>query len=188
VNGRFTGRVVAAGIPPAGARPSATGEFETPAYPPGRYLLSVRSPQPAWIVRSIVAGGRDMTGAAVDLTGAADIDGVVVTLTNRPAAISGVVRGAASDDVLVLVLPGDVERWIDAGAPDARLHRVWPDENGAFRVGSLRAGQYLVAAIDAATRLEAGDPAAIRRLAREATVVSIAEGAERTVNLTVGIR
>jgi hypothetical protein len=183
VNGRVIGR-----FPPAGGRPSATGEFETPAYPPGRYLLSVRSPQPAWIVRSIVAGGRDITGAALDLTGAADVDGIVVTLTNRPAAISGVIRGAASADVLVLVLPGDVERWIDAGAPDARMHRVWPDENGAFRVGSLPAGQYLVAAVDAGTRIEAGDSAAIRRLAREATEVSLAEGAERTVTLMVGIR
>jgi hypothetical protein len=178
VHGRVSGRFGS-----AGGRASATGEFETPAYPAGRYLLSVRSPPPTWIVRSIVVGGRDVTDGALDLTGATDVDGVVVTLTNRPAAISGIVRGAAAD-AFVLVLPGDVERWIDAGAPGDRMHRVWPDEDGSFRVGGLSAGQYLVTAVDAASRLEPGDPAVLRRLAREATAVSIVEGADLQVVLT----
>jgi hypothetical protein len=183
VNGRVIGRSA-----PAGGRPSAAGTFETAAYPAGQYLLSVRSPHPAWIVRSIVAGGRDITDAALDLTGVADVDDVVVTLTNRPAAISGVVRGAAAAEFLVLVFPGDVDRWIAAGAPGDRIRRVWADEDGAFRVGALSAGAYLVTAVDAASRMEAGDPAVLRRLAGEATAVSITEGAELTVSLMVGTR
>jgi hypothetical protein len=57
--------------------------------------------------------------------------------------------------------------------------------NGAFEFGSLPPGDYLVAAIDAATPVELQDPKDIAALARVATRISVADGEQKNVSLIV---
>jgi hypothetical protein len=129
--------------------------------------------------------GRSLAHDPIALV-AADVRDVVVTLATRTAALSGSVRSTSSDfDVVVLLMPGDAERWIANGLPSSLSRRATPDEDGRFRIDRLIAGDSLVVAVDATVDLNLGDPAAVRALARAASAVKIGEGVEATVTLPI---
>jgi hypothetical protein len=165
--------------------PDSTGAFLTVRYPPGRYFLTVSPPGAQWVVKSISVAGRPVADALITLA-AADIGDVVATLTTRTALLSGTVRTTSSDpDVIVLLMPGDVERWIANGLPSSLSRTVAPGEDGRFRIDGLTTGDYLAVAIDAAANVNLGDAATIRALARAASAVSIVEGVDVAVTLPI---
>ena len=163
----------------------STGTFVTVRYPPGRYFLTVSPPGSGWVVKSITVAGRPVADGLITLT-AADLGDVVATLTTRTAVLSGSVRTTSPDaDVIVLLMPGDVERWIANGLPTSLSRTVAPGEDGRFRFDGLTAGEYLAVAIDAPTNLTLGDVTTVRALARAASAVKIAEGADAAVTLSI---
>jgi hypothetical protein len=165
--------------------PDATGAFVTPRYPPGRYFITVNPPAGGWVVKSISVAGRSLGQDPVTLA-AADLRNVVVTLTTRTGSLAGSIRSPSADsDVVVLLMPGDAERWIANGLPSSLSRRATPDEDGRFRIDRLIAGDSLVVAVDATVDLNLGDPAAVRALARAASAVKIGEGVEATVTLPI---
>jgi hypothetical protein len=165
--------------------PDPSGAFVTTRYPPGRYFITVSPPAGEWVVKSISVAGRSLAHDPIALV-AADVRDVVVTLATRTAALSGSVRSTSSDfDVVVLLMPGDAERWIANGLPSSLSRRATPDEDGRFRIDRLIAGDYLIVAVDATLDLNLGDPAAVRALARAASAVTIGEGVDATVALSV---
>jgi hypothetical protein len=165
--------------------PDPTGAFVTVRYPPGRYFITVSPPGATWVVKSISAAGRSLTDAPITLA-AADVGDVVVTLTTRTAALAGTVRATIPElDVVVLLMPGDVERWIANGLPSSLSRTVAPGEDGRFRIDGLIAGDHLAVAIDAAANLNLGDAATVRALARAASAVTIVEGVDAAVTLSI---
>ena len=74
------------------------GRFVFSSVPPGRYRLRINGPPPAgWILRSVMANGIDASDIAFDVTGTANVQDVAITLTDRPAEISGVLQNAAGE-------------------------------------------------------------------------------------------
>jgi hypothetical protein len=137
------------------------------------------------VVKSISVAGRPVADALITLA-AADIGDVAVTLTTRTAGLSGAVRTTSPDpDVIVLLMPEDIERWIANGLPSFLSRRVAPGEDGRFRIAGLTAGDYLAVAIDAAANVSLGDAATIRALARAASAVRIVEGVDAAVTLPI---
>jgi protocatechuate 3,4-dioxygenase beta subunit len=114
---------------------------------PGRYLITVAS-TPPWTLVSVTAGARDLTDRAFDLD--ADIDDLVVTFADTPAAISGRVRvpsGTAADAISVVLFPSERARWRDASAAARSFQVTRVSTSGAFNVPAVIPGSYVVAAI-----------------------------------------
>jgi hypothetical protein len=165
--------------------PDPAGAFVTTRYPPGRYFLTVTPPTGGWLVKSISVAGRSLGQDPVTLA-AADIRDVVVTLTTRTGSLAGSIRPPSVDsDVVVLLMPGDVERWVANGLPSFLSRRATTDEDGRFRIDRLIAGDYLAVAVDAAVGLDLGNPATVRAIAREASAVKIGEGVGASVTLSI---
>jgi hypothetical protein len=88
-------------------------------------------------------------------------------------------QNAPVTEYAAVVFPEEREKWtaqrfISAGRPD---------QQGAFKIGGLPSGRYLVAAVD---YLETGaefDPQVLERLRNVATPVVVGEGESKAVNL-----
>ena len=160
--------------------------FEIHAIVPGSYRLLVGT-RPTTVVKSIQINGLDYSVKPIEIEPGQDIDGVTITLTDRVAAVSGIVRdkqGGAVDDAAVILFSTDRSVW-----PDLALATPWAKStapaDGAFQFPALSAGEYFVAAIDRARMSHWVDPAFLGRIAPAATRISLAWGEARTVELRV---
>jgi hypothetical protein len=132
---------------PRGEYRIATEEFEVGGLKVGRYLLRL---QGAPVIKSIVWNGRDVTVEGFDASLGRDFNDVVVTVTDRLAAINGVVRddgGLTVAGSTVLAFPTDRALWARFGFVPDRLRASEADSSGAYAV-SLPAGQYFLTAVD----------------------------------------
>jgi hypothetical protein len=161
--------------------------FETMGYPPGRYRVGLVGRLPGWRVRSVTAAGREALDEVLTL-GMSDIRDVVVTLTDRVASLSGTVQSLAADRIAsaqVVAVPAEYQAWIDAGMSSGRAYSTGVDRTGAWSFDALRAGNYLVAALDGEAPADLRDPDFISRLARVANRVTVTEGGQQTLALAV---
>jgi hypothetical protein len=163
------------------ASPDARGHFEMGPFPRGAYALSLTLP--TWTPKSIRVGGKEVGDGFFPLT--ADVDDVVVTLTNRLASISGTVQRSGVD-ATVAIFPADYQSWIASGLPSSRARLIDADKNGTFDADGLISGDYAVAAIDASATVELQNPADIEALARIATRVTLGDGDRKTLSLSIG--
>jgi hypothetical protein len=173
------------GLSPLPGRLDAENRFVTAQYPPGRYLLSMSAPPP-WTIKSILVGARDLTRDAIELTDT-DLENVVITFTDRPASLSGTVRGSGanrSDGATVAVFPADVRGWIARGMASVSRYTAVADANGSFSVPNLFPGEYLAVAIDADRHVDLDDPSVYDALVRAATPVRIRDGAQANATLS----
>lgn len=104
---------------------------------------------PEWMLKSVRAGGADITDTPT-LFGTQDqsLTDVDVVLTNRGAEVSGAVsdaRGRAVDACTAIVFAADRERW-RRQSRFVKAARCGPD--GVFSVRGLPASAYFVAAVD----------------------------------------
>jgi hypothetical protein len=156
-------------------------------YPPGRYRVGLVGRLPGWRVRSVTAAGREALDEVLTL-GMSDIRDVVVTLTDRVASLSGTVQSLAADRIAsaqVVAVPAEYQAWIDAGMSSGRAYSTGVDRTGAWSFDALRAGNYLVAALDGEAPADLRDPDFISRLARVANRVTVTEGGQQTLALAV---
>lgn len=165
------------------ARIEANGQFSTVGLPGGKYLVRVPTAPPGWTLKSVMFEGRDVSDVALTL-GGADVKGLVVTFTDRPAELAGTVtlsNGNADANASVLVFPSDNADWGDW--PARRIRIVRTSAAGKYKVAAIPPGEYFVLALPDP---EVGDwelPGALEQLSRRATQVRIEEGAARTQNL-----
>jgi protocatechuate 3,4-dioxygenase beta subunit len=151
----------------------------------GQYIVSATERAP-WVVRSITAGGKDVTDRAFDLD--ADTT-IVVTYTDRPSKITGAVhdaRGGAIAGVLVLAFPTDPQRWSGYGRSGRMVRSVISTNTGGYTFEHLPAGDYhLIAVDDPALDAEWRDPKRLEALARQATKLTVVAGQPAMLDLTV---
>jgi len=172
--------------PYAGARPpDANGQFTTAPYPPGRYLVNTLTTIGNWTLRSIVAGGRDVTAEPIDLR-ENDITDAVVMYTDRSAQLSGNVRvpgGAApAPGATVFLFPADFRAKI-ANADGRRFRNASVTKTGAYTFNNVPAGEYVVAVLDGDDVPENRDAALFEALSRAGTHLTIIEGEKKTQDL-----
>jgi hypothetical protein len=174
------------GFPPSGNRPAfieADGRFGTIGMPGGRYVLRVTSAPKGWTVKSATWRARDLLDLPAEI-GTSDIDGIVVTFTDRRTDLSGTVTGSSGPDAAasVIVFPVD-PALLEAGTTSRRLLMTRTSAAGAFTVRTLPPGAYYVAAVPDELAADWNDPAFLEALSASATRVQLDEGAARTLDL-----
>jgi protocatechuate 3,4-dioxygenase beta subunit len=168
----------------------AGGEFTTQGLPPGRYFAQLPnrfSTNPGWYFESAKLGDQDLTIVPVALD-SQNVGNIVITFSDRRSDLAGVVRDAAgrpAATAAVLAFPADYEAWIRNGFSSfgARVERV--AQSGSYSIGAIKPGDYIVAAIADEALATWPEAAAVRRIAAQATRVSIARGDMKVQDLVV---
>ena len=169
---------------------SPDGAFKLTSIPPGRYRLGINGRPPAgWILRSTMVNGVDASDVSFDIKGNENIENVVVTLTDRPAEISGVLQNSAGQpapEYGLIVFSADPRFQV---ARSRRTQYVRPDITGRFIVRDLPAGDYLISAVTDVENGQWNDPAFIAELAQSSPIkVSVVEGDKKVQDIRIGVR
>ena len=154
----------------------------------GPRRLTVNNLPPGWMLKSVVAGGLDVTDNPLPFgTRDESLSDVVVLLTNRVTELSGTVsdaRGQPAFDYSLLVFPTDRDRWY---AGSRFFRRTRPGQAGNFVVRGLPPGDYFVAPVAGASVLSEGqdawqDPEFLDSIALRAGHATLSDGG--TVSLS----
>jgi uncharacterized protein (DUF2141 family) len=180
----------AVALSPSGTVIDRTGRFEIAGVVPGRYRLAVSMPglghPGTWFARSALVRGVDALDVPIDIRAEEHIDSVVVTLSDRPAQLSGTVHNAAGGEpnaFTVILFPADAALWL----PHARrIQAARPSSDGAFAFRGLPPGDYLLAAIDDVEGGEWFDPGLLQRLAARAMTLALGDGERRVQDVRLG--
>jgi len=169
---------------------SPDGTFKLSSIPPGRYRLGLNGrPPPGWILRSTMVNGVDASDVGFDIKPNEDIGNVVVTLTDRPAEISGVLMsadGQPAPEYGIVVFSADARYHV---ARTRRTQYVRPDISGRFIARDLPAGDYLISAVTDVEDGQWNDPAFLKALAASAPLkITVGEGEKKIQNIRIGSR
>ncbi len=171
---------------------ASDGTFSATGLAPGLYrfvaqpgFMGSLSPSAAaiaggWVVKSAMAGGRDIADAVLEVTAGEDISDVVVTFTDSPAELTGRVfdqAGRVTADFPIVIVSTDRATWVTASR---RVQMVRPATDGRFVVTGLPAGDYYVAAVTAIEPDQLADPSFLEQLAAVAIRLAIADGEKKT--------
>ena len=164
------GRLDSAVIP---AMFTSDHKFASQGLLPGRYLIRANAPA-GWTFKGATYQGRDISESPVELTG--EIDGVVITYTNRSAAITGSVTAPAAGDpagAQVLMFPVDQAAWTDYGRTSRRITSRTADAKGGFSIALPPPGEYWLVALTDEDSQDWQNPARLKDLAAVAERIRI---------------
>jgi uncharacterized protein (DUF2141 family) len=167
----------------APARVADSGRFTIAGVAAGRYRLQATIDGPSsWMLASSMVSGRDALDVPIDVR--QSLDGAVVTFSDRPAELSGVVRDGAGRAVnadTVILFPADRSLWTPGSR---RIRALQSAVDGTFQFRRLPAGDYYVAAVNDADEGEWYDPVVLDRLAVSTAIkTTIAEGERKTLDV-----
>jgi len=180
------------------AKIAADGTFTISGVAPGKYRLNTpfgMIPQQlmggmnltgGWTLKSVMAGGRDIADASLEIKPGGDVTNVVVTFTDKPAELSGSVVdgvGRVTPSFPIVVFSTDRAYWTSSSR---RVQTARPSSDGQFKVTGLPPGEYYVCAVTAVDRTEAYDPAFLEQLVPVAFKITVADGEKKVVNLKLG--
>jgi hypothetical protein len=168
----------------------ADGTFALGGLIPGRYRLGVSAPMmratsshgEGWVVKSILSDGRDLADTPLEL-GAADLSGIVVTMTDRPSELTGIVldeAGQPAPGLAIVVFSTNRAQWTSGSR---RVVQTRPASDGRYLVAGLPAGAYFVAALTEVDPDDLADPAFLEQVARSAFAITLADAEKRTLDL-----
>lgn len=168
-----------------------SGTFRTMNVPPGKYVLRIGNAGGGgrgWAARSALAGKIDILDAPIEIR-SADVNGVIVTASDRPfATMSGHVtdaKDAAAPDATIAIFPVDRTLWLDTSAQSRRLRLIRPAPSGTYTIGGLPAGDYFVIATNDSVGAEWQSPRRLDAWSRIATRVTIADAETHTLDLRI---
>jgi hypothetical protein len=172
------------------AGPSPDGTFEIPNIIPGRYAVLPTAAVPGWRLRSVTAGGADVTDAPLVIE-SKDISDLVITMTDTPAAaIEGSVvlkPGESFEDFQVLVFPTDRRYWAEPFVAMRRFSVARLSPSSGFMHNGMPSGEYFVA-VRVQQEIGGTVPSAdwmeqtvLEELARTAERVRVADGEEKVI-------
>jgi hypothetical protein len=158
------------------------GAILSPSLVPGQYLVGGES-QGDWTLKAATVAYQDISDRPLAIDDD-DVTDLVVTLTDRPNRLDGVVRspsGGPDVDALVILVPRDRERWDQRGGRSMRSVRVAAD--GSYALTGVPPGDYLLAAVDDETGAGWPTPSWIERATGLATSVTIGPDERKAVDL-----
>ncbi len=176
----------------------ADGRFTVGGLAPGRYRINTlfammpmagvpnASLTGGWSLKGVMAGGRDIADAPLEIGPGVDVSNVVVTFTDQPTELSGTVMdgaGRATADFPIIVFSTDRLYWT---LGSRRVQTGRPSSDGKYRIVGLPAGEYFVCAVTAVDRTEVYDPAFLNQLTGVAFKITIKDGEKRTQDLKLG--
>jgi len=188
-------RVIPVGADPASVLPMWAAPREQPPRPDwsfriadvdGPYLFRVTGLPDEWMVKSVIAGGRDITDAPFTITrGGPDVAGVQIVLSRRTARVNGEVidrAGAPAPDATVIVFGENPSTW---GLASRFIKIARPDDRGRFSVAGLPPGIYRAIARDFVAAGQWEDADFLRGLLKDAVRLELGEGAAEPIKLTL---
>ncbi len=169
----------------------ASGAFTIRGVTPGRYSVSAGVPNVVpnaskWVLESAIVAGRDTLDVPLEIRAGQHVDGVVLTYTDRPSELTGVVQDAAgrpAADYSVMVFAADRAFWTPQSR---RIRSARPDQEGKYTLRNLPAGEYLVVAALDVEQDEWFDPSFLQRVAPSAIRIAIADGEKKVQDLRIG--
>ncbi|HEU4938552.1 MAG TPA: carboxypeptidase-like regulatory domain-containing protein [Vicinamibacterales bacterium] len=167
------------------ATPDEDGRFVFPDVFPGDYVVKVMTTNGPlnWFSDAASLAGRDVMNEALSVKANQQISGLVVTMTDQRAEISGTLLTASGEPApqyLILVYPTDERYWT---AQSGRMLGTRPKEDGSFTLSGLRAGRYRIATLLDAESGVWFDPAYLRQIDTTATALSVTDGERKVLNL-----
>jgi hypothetical protein len=170
------------------AETDATGRFGIPGVMPGRYTFRA-TPSGAtgagWVLRSAIANGRDIADQGLDVEPGREAIEIVVTLSDRPAEISGILQDASgrpTSGYILVLFPADKALWHSG---TRRVQQARPATDGRFVLRNVLAGEYLLAAVTAIDPFTLTAPEFLQSLVAAATPVTVADGEKKRQDLRV---
>lgn len=169
----------------------ADGSFEIKDIGPTTYVLNCQLPQDLaaiWKMRSAIIDGRDLLDTLVDGKPGVTTKDVAVTLSDKRTSLAGVLQTAAGQpaaEYYVIAFPTDRALW---RVGSRRMQSTRPATDGRFAFNDLPAGEYFIAAL---TDLDPADWQSASQLEQSAAAsikVTLAEGEQKTQNLTLAGR
>jgi hypothetical protein len=135
--------------------------------------------------KSAMLDGRDVSITPLDLRND-NIADVVLTFTDRWTSLSGVVQAASGEPdktAAVLVFPTETNLWPDLGMNPRMMRAVRTTATGSYAVPSIPIGDYYVVAVPDEHASGWQDEKFLEAMARQATLVSIADGEHKVQHL-----
>jgi hypothetical protein len=172
-------------VPPAPV--ALDGTFAIAGIAPAAFSVRCQMPPDAssgWWLRSVMVGGRDAQDAPLDFALGASVTDAVITFTDRHNELSGALQGASglpAPEYVVVVFPADRALWQSR----RRVRTTRPATDGAFSVGDLPAGAYLLAALTDFEPSDADDSSFFERLVPQSVPVTLTEGERKVQNIRV---
>ncbi|HEX7780522.1 MAG TPA: carboxypeptidase-like regulatory domain-containing protein, partial [Vicinamibacterales bacterium] len=151
------------------------GRFVFRNLAPGEYVARLEGLPYGWLASSAIFDGRDTLDFGLRVQPGGNVEGMVVTVTDKLPEVSGMLRDAAdrpSTAGWVVLFPEDKAYWTGTGR---RMQGVRPGTEGRFVFRSVPPGTYLVVAADA----EPGqwlDPSFLEQIAPRAMRIVVREG------------
>jgi hypothetical protein len=151
-------------------------------------LFGAVLPTATWTVKSIRAAGSgpDLADMPFDVVPGRNIDGLIVTLSDRPTAISGKVvdgEGRPSSSFPIVIFSTDSAHWT---AGSRRILQARPASDGTYRISGLPAGEYYVGAVTTLDLEDLYDPAFLQQIVPIAFTITLADGETKTQDLRIG--
>ena len=160
------------------------GVFRFASVVPGAYALRATPPAgTSWVLKSAMLNGRDLADVLIDVTPGQDLNGLVITYTDRAAEIAGTLVDASGRPVTrysIVVMTVDKSLWLPTAR---RIRSTAPATNGSFSIGGLPAGEYAIAAVEDVEAADLADPAFLARLLSASVKITLADGEKKTQNL-----
>ena len=170
-------------MPPAPV--ARDGTFSIAGITPGRYTVELVTAPDGWHLKEVTAAGQDATRTALDVSGDAGFEDVVVTLTDRTSNLSGSLidpRGQPSTGYFVVVIPADRRYWLPQ---TRRIASTRPDAKGQFLFRSLPPGEYRIAATTDLVPADLRDGTALDALLPHSLPVTVGAGETKSIDLHV---
>ncbi len=180
------------GYSPRAVQADESGVFTVSGITPGRYRLNAFAQtsgpnDPGWVVRSALVDGREAYDRPVEIPGGRNIQGAVITLTDRVTELSGSITDAAGAPAVglqIVLFPTDRTYWTTSSRRMRGPTRPGPD--GTYRVGNLLPGEYYLAAVRELEPGDWGDPAFMEQIAAVALKLTFVEGEKKVQHLRTG--
>jgi uncharacterized protein (DUF2141 family) len=156
----------------------------------GSYRLRINGRPPAgWTLRSAMLNGADVSDIAFEVKAREDIEGMIVTLTDRAPELSGTLldaTGAPAPEYTLVVFSADSKFWV----PETRrTQHVRPDAEGRYVATGLPAGDYFVAVVTDLDDGEWNERAFLAELAASGPIkVALTEGQKTVQDIRISAR
>jgi protocatechuate 3,4-dioxygenase beta subunit len=167
----------------SGGTAKADGSFEIKGLA-GNKMLRVMNLPPGWMMKTVRAGGADITDTGMEFKAGEQVSNVEIVVTSRVTEIAGGVsleNGTPAKEYTVVVFSDDPDHWTTFMS--RRVTGARPDQDGRFKIRNLPAGSYYAAAVDYVEAGGWGDPELLERLKTSAKRFTIAEGQTETLDL-----
>lgn len=171
------------------APPGEDGTFRFSGVVPGRYVVSAYGPGMTvdgtipWVLKSITAGGRDVTDQPLEIRPHEDAPDLVITFTDKVTELSGTLFDAAgrpTPEFSIIVFPANKAFWTQNSR---RIRPIRPASDGRFKVSGLPPGEYFMSAVADYEQPDLYDASFLDQLAAAGYKITLAEGEKKTQDL-----